>query len=82
MRKTAFLALLLAASSLTACSEKAASDPQSTNEAFSGQNASDAPGNETAAPEEEPDSLEARALVDDGLGEHDFGGDTFRMLYQ
>ncbi len=79
---SALLALLLAASSLTACSEKAASDPQSTNEAVSGQNASDTPGNETAAPEEEPDSLEARALVDDGLGEHDFGGDTFRMLYQ
>ena len=32
--------------------------------------------------EAETDSLEARKLVDDGLGSHDFGGEEFRMLYQ
>lgn len=35
-----------------------------------------------AETEAETDSLEARKLVDDGLGSHDFGGEEFRMLYQ
>ncbi len=36
----------------------------------------------TVETETETDSLEARKLVDDGIGDKDFGGKEYRMLYQ
>ena len=74
---TLLLAALLCSSALTACADTE-TEPSSGS--------TDVPAaEETAAetaPEEEYDSLEARKLVDDGLGEKDLGGAEFRMLYQ
>ena len=77
---SALLAALLTAGLLAGCAEdKSGGDETAAPASPSDAAADTAP---ETAPEEEPDSLEARALVEDGLGEHDFGGDGFRMLYQ
>lgn len=76
---TLLLAALLCSSSLIACAEgenasdavTAADTPSASEEIV-----------EELPHEEEYDSLEARKLVDDGLGERDLGGAEFRMLYQ
>lgn len=68
---TLLLAALLCASSLASCG---------------GGETETAPAADTAETpvetEAETDSLEARKQIDDGLGEKDFGGEDFRMLYQ
>lgn len=72
------LSALLCASSLTACA-----DGETTSAADAAVDASSAEETaEETTPEEEYDSLEARKLVDDGLGEKDLSGAEFRMLYQ
>ncbi len=76
---TLLLAALLCSSSLIACAEGETSSDAVT--------AADTPSAseeivDELPPEEEYDSLEARKLVDDGLGERDLGGAEFRMLYQ
>ena len=82
-RKTAalLLALILASGCLSGCAadvteETAADNTQSSPVEEAGEPSA------AEAETESPDSLEARQQVDDGLGERDFGGETFRMLYQ
>lgn len=77
------LAVTIAAASVAGCSESAGEDAQADGTAIEEQvtNPDDsAPAGETA--DQPTDSLEARQFVDDGLGERDFGGETFRMLCQ
>lgn len=70
---TLLLAALLLSSSLLSCSQSEKETTASTTADTT------APITDTAA---ETDSLEARKLIDDGLGNHDFGGADYRMLYQ
>ena len=77
------LALTIAAASVSGCSESAVEEAQSggTEKEEQVTHADDpVPAGETA--DQPTDSLEARQLVDDGLAERDFGGETFRMLCQ
>ncbi len=81
-RTTALLlALLLAAGCFAGCAGDRTEGPDVQSAEAAGQDSAVDPA-ETEAAEEQMDSLEARQQVDDGLGERDFGGDTFRMLYQ
>lgn len=67
------LAALLVSTSFAACG-------QTENETTAVTTADTTPA--ATETEEETDSLEARKRIDDGLGEHDFGGEDYRMLYQ
>lgn len=71
-RMTALLLLTaLLAASLISCGDT--KDPEVTNTA-------DTTPEDTAAVTEKLDALDARMLVDDGLGEADFGGKDFHIL--
>ena len=73
-----FLSVLL----LAGCSESSVeTSPGETSAVVSSPETEDASA-QTAEEETPMDSLEARQHVEDGLAEHDFGGETFRMLYQ
>ena len=74
---TLMLAALLCSSALTACADTETETPADVTDVPAAEEIA-----EETAPEEEYDSLEARKLVDDGLGEKDLGGAEFRMLYQ
>ena len=76
---SALLAALLTAGVLAGCAEDKSGGDETAAPASPADAADPVP---EPVQEEEPDSLEARALVEDGLGERDFGGDGFRMLYQ
>ena len=71
-----FLSVLL----LAGCSESSVeTSPGETSAVVSSPETEDASA-QTAEEETPMDSLEARQHVEDGLAEHDFGGETFRML--
>lgn len=73
-RLISLLLLLSLLASMTACGGDSSADTQiSDNPAVSGEAAD-------SEPEETMDSLEARALVEDGLPEKDYEGRTFRIL--
>ena len=80
----ALLALMLVSCSFTGCSEKAGagSNPDAASQPGGTILAENAAGVGEETAEEPAYSLEARQQVSDDLAEHDFGGDTFRMLYQ
>jgi lipoprotein len=79
MAKKRWLVLVLAMLMLASCGAK-------DNGGESMDTTADTTGNDNttaaAETEAETDSLEARKLVDDGLGKQDFGGKEYRMLYQ
>ena len=79
MAKNRWLVLVLAMLMLASCGAK-------DNGGESMDTTADTTGNDNttaaAETEAETDSLEARKLVDDGLGKQDFGGKEYRMLYQ
>lgn len=75
---TLLLVVMLCTSSMTACGDQETATVSEPSSEFS---SAEETSDETA-PGEEYDSLEARKLVDDGLGEKDLGGAEFRMLYQ
>ena len=79
MAKKRWLMLVLAIGMLASCGAKDDGGRGADTTADT------APAVDTAADTEteaETDSLEARKLVDDGLGDKDFGGKEYRMLYQ
>ncbi len=80
MKKRIFvllLAALLCASSLISCAGDPAEETSGTTADAAGEAAE-----VVAETEPETDSLESRMGVDDGLGEHDFEGADYRMIYQ
>lgn len=79
MAKKRWLMLVLAIGMLASCGAKDDGGRGADTTADT------APAVDTAADTEteaETDALEARKLVDDGLGDKDFGGKEYRMLYQ
>lgn len=79
MAKKRWLMLVLAIGMLASCGAKDDGGRGADTTADT------APAIDTAADTEtepETDALEARKLVDDGLGDRDFGGKEYRMLYQ
>ena len=79
MAKKRWLMLVLAIGMLASCGAKDDGGRGADTTADT------APAVDTAADKEteaETDALEARKLVDDGLGDKDFGGKEYRMLYQ
>lgn len=77
MAKKRWLVLTLAILMLASCGAKD-NGGQTADTATDTTSAADT----VSETESETDSLEARKLVDDGLGDKDFGGKEYRMLYQ
>ena len=79
MAKKRWLMLVLAIGMLASCGAKDDGGRGADTTADTAPAVDMAADTETEA---ETDSLEARKLVDDGLGDKDFGGKEYRMLYQ
>ena len=79
MAKKRWLMLVLAIGMLASCGAKDDGGRGADTTADTTPAVDTAADTETEA---ETDSLEARKLVDDGLGDRDFGGKEYRMLYQ
>lgn len=79
MAKKRWLMLVLAIGMLASCGAKDDGGRGADTTADTTPAVDTAADTETEA---ETDALEARKLVDDGLGDRDFGGKEYRMLYQ
>lgn len=79
MAKKRWLMLVLAIGMLASCGAKDDGGRGADTTADTTPAVDTAADTETEA---ETDALEARKLVDDGLGDKDFGGKEYRMLYQ